>query len=75
VFALATEVSEIRKILERLQPGGRECRTVPEKSHAEESVETGEIGEPRVGEWTINEEVIGFCLGAHQAVLDRAAVP
>ena len=48
---------------------------VPEETEPKEAVEAGEAGKAVVGERAVEQQVIRFGIGAHQRVLDLAAMP
>ncbi len=75
VFASTAEKTEAREILEGLEAARCERRTMPEEAEGKKSVQVCESGESGIGEGTVDDEMRGRGIGAHEAVGDFAALP
>ena len=73
--SFASEETEVGKIRESSDARARQDRRVPEETESKEAVEPREAGKTFVGERAVEQQVIRFRIGAHQRVLDVAAMP
>src|SRR5262249_552401 len=75
ILSLATQQPQMGQVLEGIQPGRREGRTVPKETEPEQTIEPDEARETGVGEWTVDHQEARPGLRAHEAVFDFSAMP
>src|SRR5688572_8376893 len=75
MFVLAPEKSQVGQGRERFKTRGSICRTVPKEGETKESIESRQAGNPRICERTVNQQMVGSGVGAHQSIRDVAPSP